>query len=361
MKIQHFRYISIGLLLFTMLGVAGSVSAQHVFLSGSVGSSKLEMDLTRSGGSLSGTYYYHRSGSGNKLKLSGQISSDGSFTMQESDSSGKVTGTFKGKWSEDPDLPGVSLDGTWSKPGEKGDGQGFYAFEQMIYFTNTKIIDREYKETIKAKRADLSATYPELSGNANAAGFNALSKARAMQSLAAFRKDLNSLTAADIKRMSGDNMGSYIEVGYNVEYADDSLISISYSEDTFEGGAHPNHDFFALTYDLKAGRELKLADLFKPGAKYLQTIAKYCLHNLQNKKDPETGEKLDIATDIFADGAKPTLANYKNWNVTNKGLLISFPPYQVAAYVYGPQWVLVPYSELKSIAKKDGALARVNK
>jgi len=179
-----------------------------------------------------------------------------------------------------------------------------------------------------------------------------------MQALAAFKKDIGTMTAADIKRL-GPDMGNYIDVGYNVEYGDDQLISISFGEDTFEGGAHPNHDFFALTYDLKAGREIKLADLFKPGAKYLTKIASYSLHSLQTRKDRETGESLELATDIFADGAKPTLDNYKVWNLTKKGLLISFPPYQVASYAQGPQWVLVPYSELKSIALAGGPMSRV--
>ena len=30
--------------------------------------------------------------------------------------------------------------------------------------------------------------------------------------------------------------------------------------------------------------------------------------------------------------------------MTKKGLLITFPPYQVAAYAYGPQTVIVPIS-----------------
>ena len=121
----------------------------------------------------------------------------------------------------------------------------------------------EFKETIKLKKAELSAEYPELSGNANAAGFNVIAKAAVMRSLAGFRKDLAGMTAADLRRY-GKDMSNYIDVSYNVEYADEDLISVNFSEETFEGGAHGNHGTFTLTYDLKAGRELKLADLFKP-------------------------------------------------------------------------------------------------
>lgn len=327
---------------------------------GNIGESKVELDIKRDGGTLSGSYFYAKSGSANRLTLKGKIEADGSFTMQESDAAGKQTGALKGKWKDDPNEAGASLDGEWLKPGQTADGLSFYAWEQMLYFTSTAMTTREINESIKPKKATLSAEYPELSGGANVQGFNQIVKDRVTRSLTGFKKDLAGLTAADIKMMG--EMGTYIEVGYQVEYADDDLISVDFSEDTFLGGAHPNHDTFTLTYDLKQGRELKLADLFKPGSKYLQTIADYAVRDLKDRKDPESGESLGLMTDdIFSDGAKPTADNYKNWNITKKGLLITFPPYQVAAYAYGPQSVMVPYSVLKDIAKPDGMLEKVRK
>src|SRR5205814_1030769 len=184
--------------------------------SGSVGDAKVELDIKRDGGNLSGSYYYRKSGSSSKLKLKGTIAADGSFTMQESDAAGKQTGEFKGKWKEDPNDSGASLEGQWLKPGQKDEGLGFYAYEQMVYFTTTQITTREFKESIKLKKAELSAEYPELAGNANAAGFNQLAKARVMASLAGFRKSLAGVTAEDIRRMSSD-MNNYIDIGYEVE------------------------------------------------------------------------------------------------------------------------------------------------
>lgn len=327
--------------------------------SGGVGSSKVVMDIKRDGGTLSGSYYYRRSGSSNRLTLDGTIAADGTFTMQESDAAGKQTGEFKGKWREDANESGAVLEGQWLKPGQKDEGLNFYAIQQMIDFTSTKITTRETKESIKLKKATLSSEYPELSGNPNAAGFNRIAKAGVMRSLAAFRKDLASVSAADIKRMG--EMGNYIDVGYSVEYADDDLISINFSEDTFTGGAHGSRNTLTLTYDLKAGRELKLADLFKPGAKYLTTIANYAMRDLKGRKDPESGENRGLAQDIFEDGAKPTAENYKHWNITKKGLMFTFPQYQVASYAAGPQTVIIPYANLKDIARPDGALAKVKK
>lgn len=326
---------------------------------GMIGNSKVELEIKREGDELTGSYFYLRSGSKNRLNLAGKIAKDGSFTMQETDAAGKPTGEFKGKWSEERNDSGAMLDGEWSKPGQSGDALAFYASEQMIYFKDSTITTREMKETIKAKKADLSAEYPELAGGANAAAFNQLVKARVTRALSEFKKDLAGVTAADIKAM-GD-MGNYIEVGYNIEYADDGLISINFGEHTFSGGAHPNHDTFTINYDLKAGREIKLSDLFKPGSRYLAAISEYTMRDLKARKDPDTGENMGIAEDVFEEGAKPTAENYRNWNLTRKGLMFTFPPYQVAAYALGPQTVIIPTAELKSVVRTDGPLAKMEK
>ena len=252
---------------------------------GSIGDAKVEMDIKRDGENLSGSYYYLKSGSSNRLTLKGKVAADGTFTMQESDTAGKQTGTFKGKWKQEPNEAGATLEGEWLKPGQASEGLGFFAVEQMVYFTTTDITSREIKESVKAKKANLSAEYPELTGSAaGVAGFNQLAKARVMKSLADFKKQLAGVTAEDLARL--DDMNNYIDIGYDVEYADDDLISVNFGEDTYSGGAHPNHGTFTITYDLKNGRELKLADLFKPGSKYLATIADYATTRSERTQRP---------------------------------------------------------------------------
>ena len=356
MKSSFYKFVTVALF---VLAATFAAMAQATTFKGAVGDKKVALQLTRTGGDLSGVYYYVKSGSANKLNLKGTIAADGSFKLQETDAAGKATGNFEGKWRENPNESGVGLEGTWTKPGQKDDNLGFYAWEQMVYFTNTQIADREIKETIKPKRGEISAEYPELSGGTNAAGFNAAAKAAVMKAIATFRKDLTTLTADDIKVMNANGMGSYIDIGYNVEYADDDLISVNFGDDYFMGGAHPSHDTFTINYDLKNGKLLSLADLFKPGSKYLSTIATYSVADLKARKDPDSGESLGfLSDDVFADGAKPTVANYHNWNLTKKGLLITFIQYQVASYAEGPQTVIVPYATLKPMPTTNGPLAK---
>jgi hypothetical protein len=277
--------------------------------------------------------------------------------MQDFDASGKQTGEFKGKWREDPNDPGVSLEGDWTKTGAN-DTVSFVADQQMIYFTgDAHFTTLEAKEAIKAKSAKLSAEYPQLVGARNAAGFNLAAKAVVDRAFAEFRKIMAGFTVADIRNTPAD-IGNYLDIGHSIDYADEDLVSVQFLTDDFTGGAHPNQGYHTLTYDLKAGKEVRLADLFNPGSSYLRTIADYCAKDLRARKDPDTGENRDLATDIFADGVKPTAENFRDWAITKKGLLLLFSPYQVASYADGPQSVIVPYSALKNIARADGPLAK---
>ena len=69
-------------------------------------------------------------------------------------------------------------------------------------------------------------------------------------------------------------------------------------------------------------------------------------------------EQLNLRDIAYSEaGADPILENYRNWNITADGLLISFDPYQVAAYAAGPQTVLVPYGELQLVIDPHSPLA----
>ena len=327
---------------------------------GSVAQARFEMTLRREGNNLSGSYFYAKSGSTNKLSLRGEINADGNFTLQEFDSSGRQTGEFKGTWKDEPNESGVSLEGEWKKPGDK-EGQGFSAYEQMVSFTNgTRIINRQLNESLKAKRIDLTAEYPELVGGTNAAGFNQLVKFRVTNELADFKKQMMGLSAADLK-MLPQGMNNYLEIGYGIEYADNDLISVNFQEGNFTGGAHPNYNSFTITYDLKNGREIKLPELFKPGAKYLKAVSDYATKDLQSRKIPDSDENMGLAQDIFAEGATAKAENYRSWNITKKGLMFTFDPYQVGPYAVGPQTVIIPYAKLREIAKSDGTLVKMMK
>jgi hypothetical protein len=141
-----------------------------------------------------------------------------------------------------------------------------------------------------------------------------------------------------------------LEVKYDLLSPPGDIYSLKFTmAGYFDGAAHPYHYNKTLNYDLEAGQQLRLADLFLPDADPLPLIAEICKTELS---------KRDIAFDSFSTGADPTDENYRNWNITPDGLLITFDEYQVAPYAAGPQTVLIPYSQLSAIIKPDGPLAR---
>ncbi len=144
-------------------------------------------------------------------------------------------------------------------------------------------------------------------------------------------------------------MGSSYDLHYELLSPPGDIMSLKFDVYLyFDGAAHPNSYSLTLNYDLAAGQELSMEQLFVPGSSYLEMMAVYCKSQLNLR---------NIA--FFEAGADPVLENYRNWNITTKGLLISFDPYQVAAYAAGPQTVLIPYSNLQAIIDNTGPLAGI--
>ena len=151
------------------------------------------------------------------------------------------------------------------------------------------------------------------------------------------------------------SMGSDLGIGYTIKLAQDDLISVQFDIGSYyQGAAHPNSHTETLNYDLKNGKQLRLADLFKPGSKYLQTLSTFCNADLKKQWKNKNAE---VSEDMLKDGTAPTAKNYESWTITKRGIGVNFDSYQVAPYAAGPQFVMVPYSALKELIKPDGPLA----
>lgn len=327
---------------------------QTKYFKGSIGASlDLQMKLVREGDQLTGSYYYQKIGT--PITLRGTVDKDGNLTLQEFDGTGKQTGVFKGLWTVDSSDGLINLAGNWSKPpGEKGEDKktAFSVHEQPINLTGTvELVPKQIKESNKKLNYEIDVQYPQLNGgdNPNFAKFNQAARAAVMRDLSEFKKAMAPEEGEEPP--PEDSMGSDLSVTYTIGLAQDDLVSVKYDVSSYlQGAAHPNSSSTVLNYDLKNGKPIKLADLFKPEAKYLQAISKYCIDELKKKPG--------LAADEIDRGAAPSAKNYANWTITKRGLGINFDAYQVAPYAAGPQFVLVPYSVLKDLIKPDGPIGR---
>jgi hypothetical protein len=152
----------------------------------------------------------------------------------------------------------------------------------------------------------------------------------------------------------GSRTPSSLDVDFVVGLSGPRLISLKFEADTyFSGAAHPQHEAFTFTYDLRGDRRLDLGDLFVPGAAYLDVIARYCAEAVarQVASPPDAS--------WIARGTAPTRDNYRRWVVTGQGVYILFDPYQAAPYADGLQEVLVPYRELAGLIGERSPLAEL--
>lgn len=331
------------------------------FFKGSIGNAlDLQMKLAREGDKLTGSYFYQKVGT--KIDLRGIVDKDGNLTLEEFDSGGKQTGVFSGLWKVSADGV-IELAGNWTKPGSDKK-TAFSLHEQPIELTNgVEVVTKQIREKNKKLRYEVDVQYPQLSGSVdpNFEKFNQTIRGLMLKKVADFKKEMapspDDEPAAE-STSTDEALGSDISVGYEVALAKDDLISIDFTVGSYSAGAaHPNSYTDVVNFDLKNGRQLKLAELFQPGSKYLGTLSTYCIQDLKKQsKEPAAEGWLD--EEWVQRGAGPDPANYENWIITKKGLKITFDPYQVAPYAAGPQHVDVPYSALKEIIKPDGPVGQ---
>ena len=332
------------------------------YFKGSIGTSlDLQMKLYRTGDQLSGSYFYQRIGS--RINLRGKIEADGRFVLDEFDPAGKQTGVFKGLWTVDAQDGLIRLAGNWSKPpGEKGSDKmtAFSVQEEPIALSgDVDLSAKQIKETNKKLMYEIAAQYPQFSGgnNPNFEKFNQAVRASVTKRVAEFKKDMEAEEGEEL-RPEG-SMGSDLTIGYEIALAQDDVVSVRFDVGSYyQGAAHPNSYTDVINYDLKNGKQLNLADLFKPGSKYLQAIATYAIAELK-KQSAAAGNSLP--DDMIESGASPSAKNYQSWKITRKGLGIHFDAYQVGPYAAGAHYVLVPYANLKELINPEGPIAQFAK
>lgn len=132
---------------------------------------------------------------------------------------------------------------------------------------------------------------------------------------------------------------STIRGRYEMGYLNRNIFSyVMYYSAEYSGAAHPDNYSETYTFDLRNGNLAALGDLFKVGSNYLPTIADYSRATLIRQM-PEGRSQIE-------EGTVPGVENYRNFIISQEGLVIIFNPYQVASGAAGFQRVVIPYAAL---------------
>jgi hypothetical protein len=168
--------------------------------------------------------------------------------------------------------------------------------------------------------------------------------------------DIKEFRAFCSKRKYPKQRGSYfLGTTYKLLYATPELLSVAITEESYTGYLNSDWSTIPLNYDLKAGKPLDLADLFKPRSKFLEAIASYCVSELEKSGldcgGVGGGKIIDEHT--FREGTSPKAENYGGWNLTRNGIQITFGEYQIGPGCVGLISVVVPFDRLKGILRRD--------
>jgi hypothetical protein len=191
-----------------------------------------------------------------------------------------------------------------------------------------------------------------LAAGANAKATRVMEQALA-DDIAQFKTDgdFANLTAADaqIQGLGDDRKYAFGATYQSYQSAGTVSYVFTIYEDTL--GAHPNGFYQTFTFDMQ-GNQLQLADLFKPGANYLDRLSPLAYAGVlaqlrqRTEVDPESPE-----LDTVRIGTSPTPESLQFFYVDGNTLHLLFPPYQVAAYAAGSFDVAIPLGQLTDILK----------
>jgi hypothetical protein len=328
------------ILLICLLAVAvpcfAQRTAQPLLFRGHIGAQPVVMRLERAGDKLTGTYQYERVGQ--DLKLTGSIDAQGQVTLREFDAAGRQTGLLTGRLDLAPVVPSLpEFEGQWKHPNGSRETTITLAAQHNA-FTNANA--RFVTKTLTNRRPSISITYPQLAGwqTPGALAFNRAAAAFAAKQAAEFRQTI-----------SPGDPGS-LDLDYNILLATDDLISFELNGLTDYGGAHPNTVYDALTYDLRAGRAVTFASLFKRGADYDSLLRRLALAGMATQgkhlagpdDEPFTGESY--------------VSEQRAWGLTPRGLALYYDLPQVAAVF---DKVVIPWRDLQSVLDPQGPAARL--
>ncbi|MCR5649192.1 MAG: RsiV family protein [Oscillospiraceae bacterium] len=134
---------------------------------------------------------------------------------------------------------------------------------------------------------------------------------------------------------------------YEPARADENAVAVVMTVAETSGGPHPNDWLTTLNFDAKTGELLTLRDICAAGDRSLEEYI--------NSRLAVIGGRLEFVSDFY-EGWEETVSDLvldDVWYFDDEGITIIVNRYIVAPYVYGPQFLTVPYGELTSLLKSE--------
>jgi hypothetical protein len=148
----------------------------------------------------------------------------------------------------------------------------------------------------------------------------------------------------------------FIEKNGTVNFYNDDFISLTFSENTYLGGAHPNNYTQFNVLDLENGNKITLEDIFIAG--YEPILNKIAEDEFRKLKQLGEHDDFDQAGFWFDDNRFSTNDNF---SISDKGLTFYYNNYDITAYAYGPTELIISLTKISDLIKKGGILTEFMK
>lgn len=216
----------------------------------------------------------------------------------------------------------------------------------VSFGTGLRIVPKDIRLENQRLRYKIDVTYPQIEGTKNPRILNLNHRMKRLVS-EQYLWPLNP-TKEDLRYyQKHPDIFNSVDLTYEVPLATDDLLSIYFEGYSYGiGAAHSVQFSFTVNYDLRSGRILKLADIFRPDANPLRFISQYCLNDLTKRH----GEY------IWKDSLDPKAKNYRSWNITREGITINFDACVVVGCAGGQQEVNLPFATLKDMLNPNSPI-----
>jgi len=160
------------------------------------------------------------------------------------------------------------------------------------------------------------------------------------QHIDSFLADYRSSMYNMLKETYSETNDYYENYDEYVNYNEKGIVSLELVSSSYTGGAHGYYFSRFYNADLQNNRRIILSDAIKP-----DTIALRAIIEAEARRYFNIGKDTPLKAFLLVG----TIPYTNNFYITGRGLVFSYAPYEIAAYVFGQVNILVPYDKLRNL------------
>ncbi len=173
--------------------------------------------------------------------------------------------------------------------------------------------------------------------------YPSIGNAVADEELAIWARDQANAFIKGVEQISPSSPLPYeLAIAYDMHVASPRVLSIIFTISTALGGARPESGLATFVYDRRDGRRLTYDTLFLQRDGLLQALSEACVKSLREQLHEKAHP------DMIKAGTAPEIVNFDLFTLSPQGLVVYFPPYQVAPYSEGVMKVAIPVQSLEA-------------